>query len=259
MILIAWVLAKSMFESRLQYNTSHAIRTVASIVFGLIYVSIWQGIGKEHVLAGYGAAGMIGYISFNQVILWLSTTTHGLGIEERVRTGQIALDLVRPVHLFWFSTAREAGSMIYNAMFTSLPLYVLYVTFLGLPVPQDPLVWLRTALALIMASYSGACIGYCIGVTSLWTIESRWFTLFNYSFSFVLSGFLLPIEWMPTWLRYVAEASPYPIFHSVPTRLYLGKAGAASLLIPFAWCIAFTLGSLAMTRIVRRKVEVQGG
>ncbi|MDI4648890.1 ABC transporter permease [Cohnella hashimotonis] len=256
---VLWVLARSAYESRLQYTASHAVRTVASVIFGMIYISIWQGIGDQYALEGYGREGMVAYISFNQVILWLTFTSHGLGLEDRVRTGQIALDLIRPVHLFVFSAGREAGSILYNVLFTALPLYVLYALFVGLPVPSDPERWLRTLAALVMAAYTGICISYCIGVTALWTVESRWFSLLNYSLSFVLSGFLMPIAWMPGWLQTISRLSPYPVFNDIPTRTYLGYAAPTWLLAPVFWCLLLTLACIAATSAVRRKVEVQGG
>lgn len=257
--MVLWVLAKSMVRSRLQYSASHAVRTAASVIFGMIYVAIWQGIGEQDLLGEYGTEGMVHYIAFNQVILWLTFTQYGLGLEERVRTGQIALDLARPVHLFVFAAGREAGSIAYNAIFTALPLFFIYDWMFGLAVPREPAVWLWTAAALLMAVYSALCIGYGIGVASLWTVEGRWFHLLNYSLNFVLSGFLMPLQWMPDWLQAVARASPYPIFHSVPAGLYMGKAGPDTLLVPFLWCLLLTAGALAATKLVRRKVEVQGG
>lgn len=254
-----WVLARSAYESRLQYTASHAVRTVASVIFGMIYISIWQGIGEQDALEGYGRTGMVAYMAFNQVILWTTFTSHGLGLEDRVRTGQIALDLVRPLNLFVFAAGREAGSIAYNALFTALPLYALYTLIFGLPVPSDPFVWLRTIAALAMAAYTAICISYCIGVTALWTVESRWFSLLNYSLNFVLSGFLMPIAWMPHWLQTVARVSPYPVFNDIPTRTYLGHAVPEALLAPLVWCALLSLACIAATSAVRRKVEVQGG
>jgi ABC-2 type transport system permease protein len=257
--MLAWVLARGMFESRLQYSASHAVRTAASVIFGLIYASIWKGIGEQHALGAYGKAGMTAYIAFNQVILWISFTRRGLGLEERVRTGQIALDLARPIGLFAFAAWQEAGSILYNALFTAVPLYLVYVGFLGLPVQRDPLVWLWTVAALAAAAFASVCIAYLIGVAALWTVESRWLDLFNYTLNFLLSGFLIPIEWMPGPLRTVAEWSPYPLFQSIPAQLYLGKAGPERLLQSLFWCVLFALLAAAATRIVKRKVEVQGG
>lgn len=256
---VIWVLARSSYESRLQYTASHAMRTVASIIFGMIYISIWQGIGEQHALEGYGRAGMVAYMAFNQVILWLTMTSHGLGLEDRVRTGQIATDLIRPLHLFVYAAGKEAGSIVYNLLFTAFPLYLLYTLLFGLPVPSDPTVWLRTLAALVMAAYTAICIAYCIGVTALWTVESRWFSLLNYSLSFVLSGFLMPIAWMPGWLQTISRLSPYPVFNDVPTRTYIGHASPGALMAPAVWCVLMTLACLAATSAVRRKVEVHGG
>ncbi|MBN2981414.1 MULTISPECIES: ABC transporter permease [Cohnella] len=257
--MVLWVLARSMVQSRLQYSVSHAVRTAASVIFGMIYAAIWQGIGEQDSLGDFGTEGMVAYIAFNQVILWLTFTNYGLGLAERVRTGQIALDLARPLHLFAFAAGREAGSMAYNALFTALPLYFIYFWIYDLSIPRDPAVWLWTAAALLMAVYAALCIAYAIGLASLWTVEGYWLHMLNYSVNFVLSGFLIPIQWMPEWLQTVAGFSPYPIFHSIPTQLYLGKTGPGTLLVPLLWCALLTAGALAATKAVKRKVEVQGG
>ncbi|BFH11401.1 hypothetical protein WJ0W_005339 [Paenibacillus melissococcoides] len=116
-----------------------------------------------------------------------------------------------------------------------------------------------TAVALTLAAYISICLNYLIGALALWTTESRWLYWVNYAFSMLLSGFLIPIEWLPSWLAAISEASFYPFLHYVPTRIYLGMEAPAALTGSVIWCALFTALYLAVTGIMRRKVEVQGG
>lgn len=253
------VLMKKAYDRNLQYRSSHIINTVASTIFGLIYVSLWRGIapGGED---GYTVDHLVHYVAFNQVCLWVTLfITNGLGIPASVRTGQISLDLMRPVHLFYHTMFREWGQIGYQLLYKSLPIYLLYVWTLGLPVPRDWATWLWTFVSLILAAYMNICINYMIGATALWTTESGWLYWVHFSVSSILSGYLIPPEWLPSWLQSASRMSPYPFMQYVPSRLYLGMEQASVLTGAVMWCVVFTILCLAVTVIVRRRLEVQGG
>jgi ABC-2 type transport system permease protein len=254
------VLMKKAYDRNLQYRASHAINTVASGIFGLIYVSIWKGVGTTGGASGYTLDNVIHYVAFNQTCLWITVfMTKGLGIDQSVRTGQIALDLMRPVHLFYQLMSREWGQIGYQLLYKTFPIYLLYVWTLDLPVPRSALTWVLTASALGLAAYMSICINYIIGVAALWTTESQWLFWVHISLSSVLSGFLIPNDWLPLWLQSIARMTPYPYLQYVPTKLYLGMETAPILIGSFIWCVTLTIICFAATAIVRHKVEVQGG
>ncbi|PZE20986.1 ABC transporter permease [Paenibacillus xerothermodurans] len=254
------VLIKKAFARNLQYRSSHAVNPIASAAFGLVYVSIWKGVGDPVGAHGYTLQNIVHYVAFNQVCLWITLfLTKGLGIENAVRTGQISLDLMRPVHLFYHLMCKEWGQAGYQLMYKSVPIYLLYIWALGLPVPSSTAIWLWTLAALALAAYLNICINYLIGVTALWTTESNWLYWVHYSFSTVLSGFLIAVDWLPHWLQTISRWSFYPYMQYVPTRLYLGMESALALIGSAVWCALLTLLCLAATAIVRHKLEVQGG
>lgn len=254
------VLVKKAFSRNLQYRSSHAINTVASAMFGLIYVSIWKGIGEPAGMNGYSLQNVIHYVAFNQAVLWITLfITNGLGIERSVRSGHIALDLMRPVHLFYQLMGREWGQIGYQLIYKTVPIYFIYIWTIGLPVPTDAATWIFTLTSLASASYMNICINYLIGVTALWTTESNWLYWVHFSVSSVLSGFLVPIEWLPDWLSRISAWTPYPYMQHVPSKIYLGLAHPSTMCGGFLWCALLTALCLAATAFVRRKVEVQGG
>lgn len=254
------VLARKAYAQNLQYRGTHAINTVASAIFGFIHVSIWIGIGENNTLGSYGVNGMIHYVAFNQVCLWITVfMTNGLGIIPSVRTGQISLDLMRPVHLFYIAMSREWGEIAYRLLYKSVPIFALYAITFALPLSAEPAVWLLTICALIMAAYMAICIQYLIGISALWTTESNWLVWVNTALVMLFSGYLIPVEWLPVWLRSISAYSFYPYLQYHPTRIYLGYENGGALLGALPWCIGLTLICILATRVVRGKLEVQGG
>lgn len=254
------VLMRKAYARNLQYRGSHVLNTVASSLFGFIYVSIWIGVGDSSSLGEYGVQGMINYVAFNQTCLWVTVfLTNGLGLENSVRTGQISIDMMRPVHLFYMLMCREWGQIAYQLVYKTAPIFVLYVLVLSLRLPEQAMTWLLTACALILAAYISICLQYLIGVCALWTTESRWLVWVNFAMSTLLSGFLIPIEWLPGWLQTISRMSFYPYLQYHPTRIYLEYENGSALFGSIAWCVAMTFVCLAVTAIVRRKLEVQGG
>ncbi|MWV43679.1 hypothetical protein GRF59_08520 [Paenibacillus sp. HJL G12] len=258
--MLYFTLASKAYARNLQYRGAHMLHNLASALFGYLYACIWIGIGADRPLGEYGVQGMIGYIAFTQASLWITGfITNGLGIPQAVRTGQISLDLMRPVHLFVLCMCREWGQIAYQFVYKSLPIYLLYMILFRLSLPTHWTTLLYTFVALAASSYMSICMNYLIGATSLWTTESNWLFWVNHALVNLLAGFFIPVEWLPSWLQTVSWMSPYPYLLYVPTRIYLGYEQAGSLLGSMAWCIVFTLLCLLVTVVVRRKVEVQGG
>ncbi|MED5015724.1 ABC-2 family transporter protein [Paenibacillus chibensis] len=258
--MLYFTLASKAYARNLHYRGAHMLHNVASALFGYLYACIWIGIGADRPLGEYGVQGMIGYIAFTQASLWVTGfITNGLGMQQAVRTGQISLDLMRPVHLFVLYMSREWGQIAYQFVYKSLPIYVLYMLVFSLSLPGHWTTLMYAFAALAAAAYMSICVNYIIGAASLWTTESSWLYWVHQALINLLAGFFIPVEWLPSWLQTVSWLSPYPYLLYVPTRIYLGYEQGGMLLGSLCWCLIFTLLSLLVTVIVRRKVEVQGG
>lgn len=257
--MVSFVLARKAYLQNRQYRTGHAIRMAGSVIIGMIYISLWARIGNGKPLGEYGLNGMVSYIAFNQSCIWLLITTFGLGLEEAVRTGQIALDLLRPLNLFVHMVSREAGRTVYFFLYCCIPIYTVYALFIPIRQPERPETWLLTAIALIGTAYISICISYMIGITALWTTESRFLHYLHHALNTLLSGFLIPVEWMPSWLQAVSRCSPYPFLQYHPTRIYMEMEDPHMLIGSIGWSAGLTAVCYLLTRIVRNKVEVQGG
>jgi len=255
-------LFRKAYDVNLQYRGAHALRTVTSLIFGYVYISIWVGIGADHSLGRYGTDGMIAYIATNQAILTMTLfLTYGLGIESLVRSGNISIELMRPVHLFPHLVWKEWGKIGYSFLYRVLPIYATFAFLFSISPPAMPQTYAFTAASLLMASYINICINFLIGVTSLWTGEARFLYWLHYAVAMVVSGFFIPIEWLPAPLQAVAVWTPYPYIQYAPVTLFLGTHDEPwrALAAAFGWCALLTAAAYASAAFMRRKLEVQGG
>ncbi|MCM3748555.1 ABC-2 family transporter protein [Paenibacillus pasadenensis] len=258
--MLFYALARASYSRNLQYRASHLLHNIASALFGFIYLSIWTGIGEGRDLGVYGLAGLVSYVALNQCLLWITAfSSFGLGIPALVRTGAIATELARPVHLFYNMMSREWGNLWYQALYKSFPIYMLYVLLIPLRFPSSLTNAAVFIAAVLGAAYLSICIQYLIGAVSLWTTESHWLHWLNHAMFTLFSGFLIPVEWLPGWLGAFSRWSVYPCLQYIPARIYLGMDGASALLPSLFWCAFLTVACLAVTRLMRFRTEVQGG
>jgi ABC-2 type transport system permease protein len=78
-----------------------------------------------------------------------------------------------------------------------------------------------------------------------------------------LSGFLIPLAFLPPELAAVARALPFQALTSLPIEIFLGKQRgldlAAALGVQLMWAVLLTAAALAVMRAAVRKVVIQGG
>lgn len=131
-------------------------------------------------MSPYSSSVMIGYIAFNQSILFLSTfLTAGLGVQEGVRSGAISLDLIRPVNFFLYTISQEAGRIAYNFFYRSLPIGLIFALTVGFSYPHHFVTYLWTFFSIALAAYIGLSLYYMVGISSVWTTEVRWAHFLN--------------------------------------------------------------------------------
>lgn len=248
------------FRRNLQYRGAHMVNNLASMLFGFVYIAIWQAAAKQGGSGEYTSQVLVWYMAYSQSILWLTTfLTAGLGIQLKVRSGAVALEMMRPINFFLMTMSTEAGSLIYNLFFRTLPIAAAFALAVGFYVPSGVLVWLWVLISLVLAAWVGMCLYYLVGITSFWTWQVGWCHTLLYSVNLLFSGYMVPVDMMPPWLENIARALPFAAQSFYPVRIYLQLSGPKALLPGAIWAIILTVICTALTRRARRKLEVQGG
>jgi ABC-2 type transport system permease protein len=254
------VLLQKSFLRQLQYRLAHMLNNAGSIIFGFIYIAIWQAtLGEQRTVMGFGPQEMGYYLAFTQGMLFISTfLIRGLGIQDGIRTGAVSLELMRPMNFFTYHLFQSLGFQMYNFLFRSIPIFSVYVFVIGVYVPAWESGILLT-ISILLSVYIGFLLQYFVGIASFWTTDNRWAFMFNFTLTMTFSGNFVPLPLLPAPFSTISEFLPYASLHYYPALVYLERATLWCFVAPVFWAVVLTVAALVITRMARRKMEIQGG
>lgn len=234
-------------------------------VFGVVKVSILFAAADAAggVVAGYDRAALSTYTWVSQgliAVVWLFTWTP---VAQRVRSGDVAIDLGRPISpvLAWLAEDLGRAGQACLVRFVG-PLLVGGLLF-GLRVPEHPAtgpLFVLSAATAVVVSYACRLL---VSLTAFWLTDVRGILQFYVLGSGAVTGVLVPVHFLPGWAQVLAWSTPFPSMLQVPTDLAVervtGWTALGLVAVQAAWAAALlALAVLVFRRGIRRLV-VQGG
>ena len=261
-----WGFAQRGFQRAITYRFQFWAELLINLLFMYIYVCLWRALytGRGAV-AGYGRGQLLTYIVVSQTLITFQFTVGAWRIiETKVRSGEVAIDLVRPVGFQGMALATATGTALHTLLTNMLPKFALFAAAGVVRRPASPL-----ALALFPVS---AALGFLvlfgieflIGVSAFWLVEVRGlYSLVMWGITGLLSGYFLPLEFFPRWLATLARALPFPAMVYTPAAVYAGSiAGPAAIgavLGQLAWVMVLLGAGRLLFGMAHRRLVVQGG
>jgi ABC-2 type transport system permease protein len=233
-------------------------------VFGVLRVFILLALYQQRdTVGGYDARAAVTYVWVGQALLMTVWMWGWLDIATRIRTGDIATDLVRPVHPLRAGLAFDLGRALYHVVFRGIPPFVIGALLFPVRIPTDPLVWLAFAISLALAIAVSFFFRVLYNIVGFWTTDVRGVMMLAGIVANLFSGFLIPVSFFPSWLAAIARATPFPSIVQTPIDVFLGTlsgpALAGALLTQAAWAIALGLAAVWIFERGARRLVVQGG
>lgn len=263
---VYWAIGIRSFRRFSTYRIATASGAFTNTVFGFIICGIYLTLWRERPgLGGYEIADALTFVWLQQGLLmpvgiFGATTTIELG--ERVRTGEIAVDLYRPTNLLFFWLAADAGRAAFQLVVRGgAPLLVGALVF-DLKFPQSAVQWVAVATALGLGILISFVIRYLVALTGFWIVDSRGMESLLMVLSLFFSGSVLPLVVFPGWIGEFARATPWAGTLQVPVDIWLGRqpgGAGAGLLFQLGWVVVLLLIGQLVTMLATRKVVIQGG
>jgi viologen exporter family transport system permease protein len=258
--------ARREFQRAIVYRFQFWSELVINLLFMYIYVCLWRAlyIGRESV-AGYDRRHLLTYIIVSQTLLTFQFTVRTVwSIEGKVRSGEVAIELMRPIDFQGMMLATAAGAGVHTLLFNMAPKFALFALagVVGPPVSLAALgLSILSALLGFLILFG---INFLIGVSAFWLLEVRGlYAAVMWGMAWVFSGYFLPIEFYPPWLAVVARVLPFSGMVYTPSAIYTGaSAGAAALaavLAQAAWVVALIGAGRLLFGTAYRRLVVQGG
>lgn len=256
------------FRRYATYGTATAAGVFTNTVFGFIvaytYIALWD---ERPGLGGYDQAQALTFVWVSQALLAAAALIGGgfqEEIQERVRTGDIAVDLYRPADLQMWWLAADLGRAAFQlAGRGALPLLAGALAF-PLALPADPVRWLLFLVSVTLGLVVSFALRYLLGLAAFWLMDGAGINLMATVVTIFFSGMLLPLTVFPGGFGELVRTLPWAAMLQVPMDVLLGEhAGAGSAAGALAFQAGWAAVLLGAGRLVQsaatRKVVVQGG
>lgn len=253
-----------------RYST-YTAATLAGIftnsVFGLIisftYIAVWD---QNPDAGGYDVTDALTYAWLAQamimtVAIWGGGATDDLA--DRIRTGDVAIDLYRPVNFLGWWLANDLGRAAYHLLTRGLAPTAVGALLFDLRFPSSVLVWVLFLVSVLLAVVVSFALRMLVAATAFWLLDQTGVRNLAIVFSTFFSGLVVPLVLFPGWTRDVAMALPWSAFVQVPADIWLGQRSglgvATGLAFQAGWSVVLLRVCALVLRRADRKVVVQGG
>ena len=251
------------FKKNFAYRSQVWLLIAGNCISIAIRIAIWKALLGSGAVAGISLQDMVIYTILNTVVA--SILMDGLirDANKQLNTGNIALDLLKPLHYPLYLFTDQLGKSAFRLIFAVLPTLLFAGLLFGFTAPASPGYGVAFLVALLMALLISFALSYLIALLSFWFLTTMHFEWAFIGLMTVFSGSYLPIWFFPPgWLE-VAQALPFQFLGYVPAALYMGKISVESAWITLSIGIAWIVGLLSITGWLWstsiKRLVVQGG
>ncbi|MGW2173576.1 ABC transporter permease [Streptomyces sp. NPDC001705] len=252
------------FRRYATYRAATAAGVFTNTVFGLILVYTYLALWEENPqLGGYDQAQAVTFVWLGQALL-AALAIGGGGFEdelmERIRTGDIAVDLYRPADLQLWWLAADLGRAVFQLLGRGVVPFAFGALFFPVALPGEVSRWVAFLVAVVLAAAVSFALRYLVALSAFWLMDGMGVTQMAWLAGFFCSGMLLPLNVFPGALGEVVRMLPWSSLLQAPADVLLGEADApATFVFQAAWAVALlAVGRLTQSAATRR-VVVQGG
>lgn len=229
----------------------------------LIMLGLWTSVAREAPFASYSSADFVAYFLATLIVRQLTGNWVAWQMGEEVRSGAMAMRLLRPVHPFFAFAASHLAALPLRSII-ALPVAIALLATSGAhALTTDPVQLALFAPSVAIAWLLTFAFMFAIGalaffLTQTMAIANLYFALFS-----LFSGYLLPLDLLPPWIAGLARWLPFRFMLSAPVELLtkpLDREHLARLIAgQLTWLAILLVVALGLWRAGVKRFEAVGG
>jgi ABC-2 type transport system permease protein len=259
---------KTNFKIMIQYKWGFMISLIGDPIVMLINIALFSSIYKHNgvqLILGYSLSQMIWYftgVTFIWYLIWNFTDSN---IAEKIISGNLAIDLLRPVSVIKMELAQAIALRTAGVVFEFIPGIILY-SIIFYPDFLTVSSLLKFLAVVILSFTLFFLLNFLVGM-SAFVIQSN-FSLQSIKFILIslTAGAYIPLEFFPNWFNRLNGFLPFQYIFYWPIQFFLNKDfthGWAALLriivTQLLWVIALYSLCKYLWRYAIRKFGAVGG
>jgi ABC-2 type transport system permease protein len=184
-------------------------------------------------------------------------------VAGKIRSGEIAVDFLRPIGFNASVFAHNLGRSAYRLLVEFPPALLVCLLVYGLLPPASLPCFLLFLASVLLGYLVLYFLNFILSMISFWYFNIWSFVTVKNALISILGGVFLPPWFMPDWLRAAVRWTPFDSIYAAPLNIYLGRSSlpeAAFLIGKQAfWILALWGIGVILWRTGRRRLAVQGG
>lgn len=260
-----WEVARTTARRMSTYRTATLAGIFTNTVFAFILAYVMLAVFRERPsIGGFDSVDAVTFTFVSQGLFSMTVGNWGqTEMADRIRTGDVAVDLSRPYDFQGWWAAVGYGRASYLVWARGIPPVVVGALTMGLRVPDSAWTWLAFVLAVVLAAGAANCWGFLLQLTAFWILDVRGPNQIGWLLAQFLSGAYMPVVLFPDGVEAVVRVLPFVAMVQLPIETFLGMHEGAGLVgvlaVQVLWLVVLALaGRMVLSRAVR-KVVVQGG
>lgn len=247
------------------YRQAAVAGAVTNTIFGFLRCYLLLAVARETgSAAGYDPARLATYVWVGQGLLAVILLWGWTELADRIRTGDVVGDLLRPVDPVTSYLATDLGRAGYAALARLLPPVLVGPLFFDVYLPTQWSTAVLFPLSVLLAVVT--CFGcrYLVNATAYWLQDVRGPMILWTLGSGVLAGLYFPLRFLPEGLYQALWLfTPFPSVFQTPLDVLvevdppLTRFGLVGLQV--GWAVLVLAGCRLVQRRAERRLVVQGG
>jgi ABC-2 type transport system permease protein len=259
-----WEIARRGYGRYAAYPAATVAGVWTNTIFGFLQAYILLALYENRTdIGGYDTSDSVTYVWFAQAMLMTVNAFGWWELALRIRSGDVATDLARPLDPLRYWLAYDLGRAVYHFLFRGIAPFVVGMLVFEIRLPESPATWLWVGVSLALAVVVSFGYRFLYNLTAFWLLDYRGTIVIAMTISLFFSGFIIPLPYFPDWLEAIARVLPFAAMVQIPVDVFLEKATGAEvaglLLLQAVWAaILIGLARLVLGTAIRR-VVIQGG
>ena len=145
---------------------------VFGVIISYVYLALWD---QQPDAGGYDSVDAVTYVWIGQamlmtVMVWGGGATADLS--DRIRTGDVALDLYRPVPLIGWYAAQDLGRAAYHLLARGVAPTIVGALLFDIRFPDSVGAWVGFALSVPLAVMVSFAVRFLVATTAFWLLDA---------------------------------------------------------------------------------------
>lgn len=260
---------KIRFLDNIQYKIAALAGVLTQFAWGGMYIMLFATFLKNGTSSDMSISQMSTYIWLQQAFFMMfNLWSIDRDVLDTVTSGNIAMELVKPVDLYNIWHARNFGLKMGTTILRCVPMIIICMLLplgeYGLAAPSSITNFIFFVITLILSMF--LVISYIMimfGVL-MSTVSAHGIRIAFQLVSEFLSGLVIPIAFMPDFLVKIIKFTPFYYMQNVSFNIYSGYISDISEMIKIVgvqvfWLLLLTIIGKILIKKQEKKIVVQGG